>query len=303
MKIKKILSCFLATSTIAFSGPMAFAEWEYIDTGSKSMLDFTKLNRPNFRSNWCWLSTSLKLLEYWTTKLGRTGTVNNGLVNKCNRMNGLVKGSDSSRRSDFRIYQPLFDKINKVLNNTQKYMKGFRSKDPVDINSDTVCNSAVNSKALEVFLNDIYLSEKPFYFFNYNVIGDVILCSQGNDKKFIGSEDTYDFNLSSYDFMEKVVTENKCPVIVIIGTISEDLFLPMNEVKRLIKDHLGVPLHGFLVTGIDKENKKVMLTNPNSSDELRRNIEMSKDDFDKYVTCVHGVLNKPILPLIKQFIR
>ncbi len=296
MKTKKFLSCILAAGTIAFSGSMAFAKWEYIDTVSKNMLDFTKLK--NCRYQWCWLSTSLKLLEYWTTKLGRTVKVNQGLLNTCNRMNGLVKRSDSSRRSDFRIYQPLFDRINKVLDNTQKNMEGFRSKDPVDINSDTVCNSAVNAKAIEVFLNDIYSSEKPFYFFNCDFIRDAILCSQENGKEFIDWESVHSFNLSSYDFMEKIVTENKCPVIVIIGLKDKDSFLSMNEVKQLIKN-CPVPSHGFLVTGVDKENKKVRLTNPTPSDESRRNIEMSKDDFDRYVISVYGVLNKPILPLIK----
>ena len=303
MKIKKILSCFLAASTMAFSGPMAFADWEYIDTGLKSMLDFTKLKHPNFRGKWCWLSTSLKLLEYWTTKRGLTGAVNRKLLNACNKMNGLVNGSDSARRKDFTVYLPLFDRIRSVLDVSQKYVEAFRYTYPVDIHSDNTCDVATNAKAIEVFLNDIYSSEKPFYFFEHNVICDMILCSQGNDRKFISSEDMRGFNLSSYDFMEKVVTENKCPVIATIGMTLENSFLSMNEVKQLIQGRSARQLHCLLVTGVDRENKKVMLTNPTPSDGFRRDIEMSKDDFDRCVVSVHGVLNKPILPLIKQFIR
>ncbi len=294
MKIKKILSCFLAASTMAFSGPMAFAEWEYIDTG-KRMLDFTELNGTNFRNNWCWLSTSLKLLEYWTTKRGRTGTVNNGLLNLCNRMNGLVKGSYSARRSDFRIYQPLFNKITEVLKASQIAYKGdpheilFKGKFTCDISADEICNSLINSKAIELILNDIYKSERPFYSFYADFITNNLIVPRANTDKEVNLRDYVGLKYTPYDLTKLIIDGFKCPLIVGVGRTAEG-FLSVEQVKILkLRAMAG---HNLLVVGIDSTANKVLLKNPNPTDRVPENIEMSKDDFNKYIFNIFGVLDK-----------
>ena len=64
MNIKKLMSSLLATGTIAFSCPLAFASWTTVVEQPK-MINFKK---ELYKNNWCWLSSSLKLIEYWTNR-------------------------------------------------------------------------------------------------------------------------------------------------------------------------------------------------------------------------------------------
>lgn len=284
MNIKKLVSGLLAAGTIAFSSPLAFADWTNVDVETK-MINFEKRLHKH---KWCWLSSSLKLIEYWTNKYTKEKIEENyqKTLEEMTSANVCPK--------NFETFLKILNSILMILR--AKYPNdchNFSSKPYLDCDRDDACNSMVAIKGIEYFLNSCYGSKK-FCSFQINIASKI---SEILDKDWkINSK--YIENPNAFDIASKIITENKCPLLATLPTKRTG----NNSVEKVMKflasasrkENINgiVTFHAYLVSGIDSQKGLVRLVNPSPRKASEAVTEISKDEFNKYCFCLSGVLDK-----------
>ena len=272
MKTKKFLSCFLVVGTIAFSGPMAFAEWESIDYNLTQMINFNKFR--NKRQNWCWLSTSLKLIEYWIKKYNPSKddkNVNKRLLEQFKIMSGCVR----KNYRNFQIYEPLFKELNNVV-------MGY-GKQNFNIMLDQQCEMFYISEAVKEILNKIFDNKKNFEACYYDWT-------------------TKSSNSLPYDIAKSIILESKCPIVVGLGLVRPSEQRIIKDADKDLKKHgshyiyseflndAKIDGHCYLVTGINDNDseKSIRLVDPSGN----KVVEFSKKEFNSICLSLMSVKNK-----------
>ncbi len=286
--MKKFLSCLLAAGTLAFSSPMAFANWTGLDCNLGGMINFTKLQ--NRKCSWCWVSCSLQLMEYWTKKLKGTSVKRPSNLGQYSKM---LSGKDRLR--NFSYYEPLFDKVNEVLTEAKrKYPNDplFKDRENLSVEKDETCNIIINYKAIEAILNSMYSEMKEkFRFYNFSFLGTPNY-TISDPEQLYSVEQSKTFQLKPYDLIKEIMTKHyKCPLTVVMGDCTSREFMKMLErAKKRGFNYCNLQGHALLFTGIDLDSKKVRLKDPATLNTL----EFNEDYFNKYCYTIVGVLNKVI---------
>ena len=280
MNIKKLVSGLLAAGTIAFSSPLAFADWTNIDVETK-MINFEK--RLN-KHNWCWLSSSLKLIEYWTNKYKKEKIEEN-------------YQKTLEKMTSTKVSQENFETFLKILNSILMILQAKYSNDYHNFSrnsclycdEDDTCNSMVAIKGIEYFLNHYYVNKK-FYSFEINIASKI---SEILDKDWkINSK--YIENPNAFDIVSKIITENKCPLLAALP-ISRTKKYSVKEIVKSIETHskpYALSLRFYFISGIDSQKGLIRLVNPSPRKSSEAVTEISKDEFNKYCFSLSGVLDK-----------
>lgn len=284
MNIKKLMSGLLAAGTIAFSCPLAFANWTTVMESPK-MINFEK----NLgKHKWCWLSSSLKLIEYWTTKYKEKS-----IEKDCQET--LERITDKNlRQENFETFFKTFNLILRILKT--KYPNdchGFSCKPYLRCDEDEVCNSIVAIKGVESFLNRCY--DIKFHSFEINFANKGL---ETLDKKLNISSKSIE-NPNAFDIASKIIDENKCPLLVALPTKRtknysvEEIINSLTSTTRKANSSAGaIALHGYLVSGIDSQRGLIRLVNPTPRKSSETVTEISKDEFNEFCFCISGILDK-----------
>ena len=286
MNIKKLISGLLAAGTIAFSSPLIFAGWTNVDMKSTKMVNFEeKLGK----TQWCWLSSSLKLIEYWTNKYKEESI-------QGNYQKVLEEMTDKNlRQENFGTFLTVLNLI--LLNLKKKYPNdyhGFSYKPFLFCDKDQTCSSMIAIKGVEDFLNRCYENRK-FNSFEINFANKEL---EILDKDLeINSKSIKDNN--AFDIATKIINEIKCPLLVALPTERKDAFSVEEVVnsltsaaKKTNSNSGTLALHGYLISGIDSQKGSVRLVNPTPRKSSEAVTEISKDNFNKFCFMLSGVLDK-----------
>lgn len=284
MNIRKLMSSLLATGTIAFSCPLAFASWTTVVEQPK-MINFKK---ELYKNNWCWLSSSLKLIEYWTNRYKEKN-----IEESCQKT--LKKITDKS------LCQDNFKEFFKILNLILGILKGkypndyhgFSCKPCLNCNEDDACSSIVAIKGVESFLTRCY--NIKFHSFEINFINKEL--ETVSEKLDISLKSIKDLN--AFDIASKIINENKCPVLVVSPAKRTENYSVKKVINSLTsaatKSNLNagtVTFHSYLVSGINNQEGLIRLVNPTPRKRSEMVTEISKDEFNKYCFCLSGILDK-----------
>lgn len=268
--MKKFISYLLSSSIIAFSSPVLLADWENIDLKLTEMIDFTSFRKN--RNKWCWLSCSLKLIEYWIRKYESYTYINNvnqKLLKQFKIMSGCVKRNIRN----FQIYEPLFKELNKVLEN-------YEGQTKIQIMSDQRCDLYFLSKALENILNEIFdkKDKNLFKCCYYDWISSTLNTNPNS------------ITQQPYDIAKDIILKSKCPLVVGVGLVKKsdrnkiagkEKYLKkygLNYVHSKCAKDICIYGHCYLVTGIDDtiDGKRVKLVDPTKN----KIIEFNKEEFN-----------------------
>lgn len=192
-------------------------------------------------------------------------------------------------------YNLFFFTVNVILKSLKgKYPKEFSIRSYLNPNEDSTCNSIVNIKGIENFLNKCYKSQK-FSSFEVNFANKPLENIINNFEIYL----TKINDKTAFDITSRTIEENKCPLLATLPIKRTEIY-SVKELKqsaattaREIKsNYCSVSLHSFLITGIDSQSGKIRLINPTPRKRSEGIIELSKDEFNKYCFILSGILGK-----------
>lgn len=222
------------------------------------------------------------MIEYWTNKYSEE-TIDSYYEKACKEM------------KENKNYNLFFFTVNVILKSLKgKYPKEFSSRSYLNPNENSTCNSIVNIKGIENFLNKCYKSQK-FSSFEVNFANKPLENIINNFEIYL----TKINDKTAFDITSRTIEENKCPLLAALPIKRTDIY-SVKELKQSVattareikSNYCSVSLHSFLITGIDSQSGKIRLINPTPRKRSEGIIELSKDEFNKYCFILSGILGK-----------